>query len=538
MLSRVQKDPSASRSLLVAVAVTCACRSDPSPADTEGGSTTAVAATTSTSGTPTSDTSDSTSSGGEAPETATVVHSFGAYTMAPHLEIEPCAQWTLDNEEAIYVNAVTLVNDGGFHHSNWFAVPEEVFAGEDGYFNCEDRNYVELTAAIEGTVLFAQSTQSREELMTLPAGAVIKIPPRHKVIARTHVLNIGSAELNSELRMALQIVHPRQVEAVLAPMHLDYHDLAIPAGKRSRFTGNCSFSAAYEKATKTPLDVKLYYVLPHYHYFGEYFGLQILGGPRDGEVLFELDGFNGGANGKAFDPPVDLSGADGLRFACGYNNWLGSDIGFGTGDGEMCMMLGLVDSRVMIESRVLAGSELVGVDGEVLLNEAECSNYAVKKNPAQSPPTAAEKEAPLYVPPTDPGDVDLDPTKDCVDSAATAEPDLPVTLTSIRDAIFTPSCSFSACHDASAPAAGLDLQTAAGLGARLIDHNVFAKTDLALVAAGDPEASWLYRLVAECEPRNGDGVAVRHMPLNAPTLMPDPLVAKLRAWIAAGALDN
>jgi len=539
MMADVQQDPPVPRRLLVVLALICACRTDPAGGG-EGGSTTAATeagSTAGSTGTPTTDAAGSTT-GGVGPETATLVHSYGTYKMAPYVESEPCVQWTLRNEKAIYVNAVTLVNDGGFHHSNWFAVPEEAFAGEDGYFDCSDRDYVELTAAIQGTVLFAQSTQSREELMSLPTGAVIKIPPGHKIIARTHVLNIGSAELDSELRMAIDLVHPRDVDAVLAPMHLDYHDLDIPAGKHSRFTGNCSFAAAYEKASKNPLDVKLYYVLPHYHYLGEYFGLQILGGPRDGEVLFELDGFNGGANGKAFDPPVDLSGADGLRFSCGYNNWLGTDISFGTGDGEMCMMLGLVDSRVMIESRVTEGSKLVGVDGEVLLNEAECINYALFKNAAQSPPTAGEKEAPLYVPATDPGDVDLEPTKKCVDSAAAAEPDMPVTLVSVRDAIFAPSCTFSSCHDAKAPAAGLDLQTAAGLGARLIDHTVAAKTDLALVAAGDPEASWLYRLVAECEPQDAEGVAARHMPFNAPTLLPDPLVAKLRAWIEAGALDN
>src|SRR5690606_30744503 len=145
-------------------------------------------------------------------------------------------------------NTVTMVNDGGFHHSNWFAVPEEVFPGEDGFWKCSDRGYLELTAAIEGTVLFAQSTQSREEVMALPAGAVIKIPPRHKLIAGVHLLNIASVDLESELRMALDIIHPRDVDAVLTPMHLDYRDLALPASKRSRFTGDCSFAATYEDA--------------------------------------------------------------------------------------------------------------------------------------------------------------------------------------------------------------------------------------------------------------------------------------------------
>ncbi|WP_434421344.1 hypothetical protein [Nannocystis pusilla] len=108
----------------------------------------------------------------------------------------------------------------------------------------------------------------------------------------------------------------------------------------------------------------------------------------------------------------------------------------------------------------------------------------------------------------------------------------------MRDSIFTPSCTFSSCHDASAPAAGLDLQTAEGLGARLLAHEVVADTPDPLVTPGDPQASWLYRLVAECEPQNGNGATVRHMPFNAPTLLPDPLVAKLRAWIEAGALDD
>ena len=525
------------RRSLVVFALACACQPQPVPGDSEGASTTTAATDTSpgTAGVPT--TGESTTSEPE-PETATVVHSFGNYLMTPYLEIEPCVQWTLHNDEAIYINAVTLVNDGGFHHSNWFAVPEQVFPGEDGYWSCATREYNEITAAVEGTVLFAQSTQSRQEVMQLPAGAVIKIPPRHKIVAGVHLLNLGSTDLDSEMRMALDIIHPRDVDAVLAPMHLDYRDLAIPAGKRSRFTGACSFKGTFESSINKPFEMKLYYVLPHYHYLGEYFGLQILGGPRDGEFLFKLDGFNGDANGKAFDPPVDLADADGLRFACGFNNWLGKDIGYGIGDQEMCMMLGLVDARVMIESRVSEGSQLVGADGEVLLHEGECANYAIFKNPAQAPPTPEELAAPLYVPPTDPGDVDLEPTKSCVDSVTTAPADVPTTLTSVRDSIFTPSCTFSSCHDDSAPAAGLDLQTAAGLAERLVGVPANADTPDPLVTPGDPEASWLYKLLSECEPQNGAGATVRHMPFNAPTLLSDPLVAKLRAWIEAGAPND
>ncbi|HEY8377575.1 MAG TPA: hypothetical protein VIK91_13865, partial [Nannocystis sp.] len=353
-----------------------------------------------------------------------------------------------------------------------------------------------------------------------------------------HLLNLGSAALASELRIALDLIHPRDVTAVLAPMHLDYRELSIPPLQRSRFTGHCAFADKYQQAAGSPLDLKLYYVLPHYHVLGESFGLEILGGPRDGEVIFQLDGFNADANGKVFDPPIDLTGAQGLRFSCGYDNWFDKFIGYGIGDQEMCMMLGLADSRFIIEARVDSGSTVSAVNDGVVQYEAECANLIIYKNPLQSPPTDEEKRGPLYVPPTDPEDVDLEPTKSCVDSDPAAEPDLPATLTTLRDAIFAPSCTFSSCHDGGSPAAGLDLQTAAGLADRLRTHAVVADTDLPLVTPGDPEQSWLYRLLSECEPRDAGGQVVRHMPFNAPTLLPDPLVAAVRAWIEGGALDN
>lgn len=522
------------------VAALLACTHTPVSGDSAtSGTTDATTAEPTTSGGSTGGGSTDAGTTGEAPpERATLVHSFGVYALGAHKEPQPCVQWTLHNEEAVYVNAVTLVNDGGFHHSNWFVVPEDLYPGDDGYWACGSRDFDNLEAAVKGTVLFAQSTQTRHEVMALPQGVVIKVPPRHKVLSQTHLLNLGSSDLDTELRLALDIIHPRDVEVVVAPIHLDYRDLQILADRRTRFTGDCAFASAYEGAAKRPLDVKLYYVLPHYHGLGEYFRLEVLGGPQDGEVLFQLDGFNGGANGRAFDPPVDLAGADGLRFACGYDNWTDKEVGYGVGDQEMCAMLGLADARVLIESNVLDGSQPVGVEGDVTLYGADCANIALLKNAAQQPPTQAERDAPLYVPPTLPGDVDLDPVKPCVDSDPAATPLDPPALTTVRDAVFAPSCTFSSCHDASAPAVGLDLQTAAGLHARLLGHTVVADTPRPLVAPGDPAGSWLFELVSRCDPADGKGQVVTHMPYNAPTLLPDDQVATVRAWIAAGALDD
>ena len=470
------------------------------------------------------------------PDRATLVHSFGVRSMTPFAESEPCAQWTLNNEREVYVNTVTLVNDGGYHHSNWLAVPDTKFAGPDGFFDCEERFFTELDAAVSGTVLFAQSTQSREEVQQLPPGVVVKIPPRHKIIAGVHLLNLGSTDLDSELRMALEIVHPRTVEVVVAPFRLNYVDLHIPAGQRSRHTSTCNFAADYEGAVGVPLDIKLYHVLPHFHYLGDSFRVDVVGGPDDGKNLYTLDGFDADANGRTFDPPVELAGSTGLRFSCGFDNWRDKDIGWGIGDQEMCMMLGLADSRAIMDMSVMSGSEVVGKDGEVLLNEGPCSVLALPKNKAQTMPTEEERAGEFYVPPTGEDDVDLEPDKRCVDSDPAAAPS-GTTLSHLRGAVFTPGCIFSSCHDAKTPTIGLDLQSP-GLHAALLAHTPVADVDLPLVKPGDPDGSWLYQIVSRCEPKDSKGNVVRTMPYNAPTLLPNEHVAALRAWIAAGAKDD
>ena len=183
------------RSALLSISTLLACTSAPasSSAEDSDASTTVDAAPGSSGAAPTSTGEPGTSTTGDpGPETAQMVHSFGEYTMQPFAETEPCAQWTLNNDKAIYINTVTLANDGGFHHSNWLVVPETEFPGADGYFNCGDRGFNELQAAITGTVLIAQSTQSRYETQELPEGVVIKVPPRHKVVAGVHLLNLSS----------------------------------------------------------------------------------------------------------------------------------------------------------------------------------------------------------------------------------------------------------------------------------------------------------------------------------------------------------
>ena len=484
-------------------------------------------------------TDDSTSETGEEPLTASFTHRFGTYALGPFQEdADACVAWTLDNDEPLYVQAVTLSNLGYWHHSNWFVVPEGTYPGPDGYFNCADRGFSELGAAVAGTVLFAQSTQSFVEEQRTGAGAVIKVPAHHTVVSSVHLLNIGPAPVETDLFMTFDIIHPKDVTTVLTPFRLTYEDLDIPANSESHFTGKCDdFGQDYVDATGHALDLKLHYVLPHYHYLGNFFDLRMVGGPQDGQSVFAHSGFTGEALGGVFDPPLDFTGAQGLRFTCGYDNWLDVNVGWGNGDGEMCVMLGLAESEVLMDMTVSGGTVATGQTPEGILEfEGNCGVLAVPKNTAQTPPTAAEIAAPLYVPPIKPEDQDIPPVPACTDHDPSVAPDIAPTLSNVFGVVFNQSCAFNSCHGGGASAGGLDLH-ATDLHAELLGHATEANPGMALVEPGDPDNSWLYQILGQCSPMGESGV-VTHMPRNSPVLLDDRSIALVREWIAAGALND
>jgi hypothetical protein len=465
---------------------------------------------------------------------AQVAHKFPDYDLKAGEEVVPCVQWTLNNDKPVYVDEVTLANEGGFHHSNWFVVPEDYAAGEDGYFNCDDRGFREVTAAVQGTVLFAQSTQAKSEDQDLPDGAAIKVPPNHKIVADVHFLNTTPRRRSIGARMTLDIVHPRLVDTVVTPFRVSYYDLQIAPHAESRFTTECNMADSYREFTGGDFDVDLFYILPHYHGLGNYFGVEFFGGPRDGEQIFELKGFNAEENGRTYDPPISLNDSKGLRVTCGYNNPTGNVVQWGLGGAEMCVMLAFADMDALVDAAVRDGNERVGTRNGIIRNEGPCQVTTLPKSPRMDSPTETEKKRPLYVPASD--DEQLDPVPDCEDRDGTAAPFRTPTLTNLDNQVFSVSCAYTSCHDDKAPTFDLDLESKE-LHDALMNHEVRSDVDMPLVDPGEPDNSWLYRITSNCKPKTRSGTTA-HMPRNSPTLLDPRLTAMIREWIERGAKDN
>jgi hypothetical protein len=304
-----------------------------------------------------------------ATESCTFEADVSTLTVTAGMEDEDtCQSWTLNNPTELWVNAISQGNEGGYHHANWFFVPDDQFKLPDGTWSCSANGFGELIAALQGGYLFALSTQSHSETQQLPAGSAIRIPPYSRIIGSSHLLNVTDEDVTTTMHLAIKTMPPAQVTAKLAPARISYHDLHIEPTSKSSFTTECDLKQAYADLWNKPFSYKLYYTLVHYHELGRYQQLEIMGGPRDGEVILRHDGFGDNA-GHAIEPPLDLAaaGATGVRLTCGFDNPRAAEVGWGIGDQEMCVMALQAVTDIGYDADVVANSDSVTgtVNGEV-----------------------------------------------------------------------------------------------------------------------------------------------------------------------------
>jgi hypothetical protein len=293
--------------------------------------------------------------------------SFGPFDIQPTEEIvDDCVQITLGNNEDIYVSAVELTTGPGFHHSNWFFVPLNIFPGpqsdlltnddansrlDDGTYKCKDRQFDIAVAGIKGNVLFAQSTQNAHEIQQFPSGAALKIPAHSKLVAQIHLLNSSDNALHLAPTIALTPLPAASVTTTLVGMSFENHSLGLPPNAQSAFTVDCDLMPQWQilynqgaVSSPTP-NFKFYYALAHYHVLGT--GMQIAALQPDdttSSMIFQTTSTIGDALGAQIDPLFDMSGFSRIRFTCDYYNNTANTVVWGVGSNEMCVFLAFTDS--------------------------------------------------------------------------------------------------------------------------------------------------------------------------------------------------
>lgn len=300
-------------------------------------------------------------------------HTFATLSVGPGEEIESaCQSWSLGNEEPLFVSGVVAENEGGLHHSNWYYFTEDLFDGPDGTWDCFSRGFDPQGATLLGGILFGQSTQALGETQAFAPGAAIRLPPHTRIVGNLHVLNATASPLSTSVSLSLQTLPVESVESELQPMGVLYQALDIAPHARSTFTTECDFAGIHERKLDRAPDFDVFYGLAHYHALGVGARAELVGGERDGELLFETSSVAGEPMGAMLGP-VNVAGATGVRMSCSYDNPRDDAVGWGFGDQEMCG-LGFYTNSTLRLAGLIDESTSLGADGDgVLQSTGPCT---------------------------------------------------------------------------------------------------------------------------------------------------------------------
>jgi hypothetical protein len=335
--------------------------------------------------------------GGTGDFIATLSHTYDAQMIDVAEESwNVCQSWVLNNDEPIYVRKIRQSNDGGWHHSNWFFVPESVFepnqphfvdegpdATLEGTWNCDDRNFSEYLAAAAGGVFFAQSTQAMDEAQAFPDGSALEIPPRSVIVGSTHLLNISPAPMETAMKMEVELADREDVDIRLTPFSFAISRLRIPpmvdgVPTESRTSMECDLRDAFQRHLgKDEVDYNIYYVLGHYHQWGNFFNLSFVQDDGSSETIFEIKNTIGEPIGSIIDPPMNNKGASKLRSTCGFINNTDETLTRGLQYGEMCDFLAYTDSNLKIGSGGSTNHEMGENELGMPIFEVDCPDEGI-----------------------------------------------------------------------------------------------------------------------------------------------------------------
>lgn len=283
-----------------------------------------------------------------------------------------CQSWTLNNEDPLFVSKIRQRNDGAWHHSNWFFVPESTYPGSDGTWNCDERGFHDVTAALSGGAFFAQSTQALQELQAFQEGAVLEIPPRYKIVGGVHLVNVSASPLDTALSFDIETIPEEQVQVRLRPVAFTNTALDIEPQAESRYAMTCDLEREFQNVLGRAPDYNVYYVLAHYHEWGNYFRLSFVDDAGGDRTIFELQGSIGQPLGITLDPPIHSQGAGGLRVECGYINNTDRRIGYGLAGKEMCVFLAYTDADLIIGATSGENTPMGPGEDGMFMNETAC----------------------------------------------------------------------------------------------------------------------------------------------------------------------
>ena len=213
---------------------------------------------------------------------------LGPFDVGAQYEREVFSYQPLDNSEDIYVNRFEISMRPGSHHFIIYKfleyIPEDVMPepytfrdlrdAQGSYTDAQGNDLFDWRAMQYHTPVVISQSQRLD--FRLPPGVAIRLPANSGLDLNFHYTNYSDAAITGEAYVNLHLLAPEAVEHEAEIFALSNFDIELPAGQ----------TTTLEKEFFFKEDRHIFQLVSHTHDRMVEFNAEIIGGSRDGELLY------------------------------------------------------------------------------------------------------------------------------------------------------------------------------------------------------------------------------------------------------------
>ena len=258
---------------------------------------------------------------------------INAFTVRAKTEREVFVNRTSPNTSTVYVNKITMQGRPNSHHFVLYGFKSTTLLPPVNtlrdLYNADATINITTFAQMQNHIFLGGGTDVNTTY-TFPEGVALKVPPATALDLNAHYFNIQNTNLIGENYINMYTVSQANVVKEAQSINFANYNFSIPATSRKTITTNFTFDKEVTVITLTS----------HFHKLGEKFQIKILGGTRNGEVVYENTDWEHPVVIN-LAKPIQLKAGEGLTSVVTYNNTTNKTVNFGlTSEDEMNIIFG------------------------------------------------------------------------------------------------------------------------------------------------------------------------------------------------------
>ncbi len=261
----------------------------------------------------------------------------GKFSVAPNFEREIFVYRKIPTTTGVYVNRIQCRMRTSSHHLVLSAfdptIPSSLVPQFDVIRDLRNPDGTENNKVFQQMQyhVFLGGSMRENEDYSFPPGVALYLPEGMGIDFNTHYVNYTTQPIDGECYANFYTVPAAQVQKEAYTLFLNNLNITLPPHQRT------VVSRSFLSDNQT---LNIFMLTSHSHKYAEKFQIKIIGGARNGEIVYESTDWEH-PDLRYFDPPIVIGPNEGIQSIVTYNNTTDRTIRFGlTSEDEMSIIYG------------------------------------------------------------------------------------------------------------------------------------------------------------------------------------------------------